>query len=81
MAAHGYPAEQGYRVRNSGDSVPDTHRRFAWCCQYLYPEGMQVTGYGRLPISGQGLCQAFLGVLSASSEAGGEKESLVFGCG
>jgi hypothetical protein len=42
---------------------------------------MQVTGYGRLPISGQGLCQAFLVVLSASSEAGGEKESLVFGCG
>ncbi len=23
------------------------------CGLYLYPEGMQVTGYGRLPISGQ----------------------------
>ena len=48
---------------------------------HLYPAGMLMTGYGRLPISGQGLCQAFLGVLSASSEAGGEKESLIFGCG
>ena len=38
----------------------------------LYPVGMQVTGYGRLPISGQSLDKAFLSVLCASSEAGGE---------
>ncbi len=25
------------------------------CNNYVYPEGMQVTGYGRLPISGQSL--------------------------
>src|SRR5208283_5472736 len=24
-----------YRGRNSGDSVPTTHRRSAWCCEYL----------------------------------------------
>ncbi len=42
------------------------------CNKYLNPGGMQVTGYGRLPISGQSLLKAFLCVLCASSEAGGE---------
>ena len=68
--------EKGYyRGPNSGDAVPTTHRRFAWCRRCLYPEGMRVTGYGRLPISGQSLHQAFLGALSASSGAGGESKS------
>jgi hypothetical protein len=35
------------------------------------PKGCELTGYGRLPISGQSLRQAFLGELCASSEAGG----------
>ena len=64
--------ERIWRVRNSRDSVPDTHQRFAWCGQCPYPAGMRVTGYGRLPISGQSLRKAFLSVLCASSEAGGE---------
>src|SRR5271157_3720675 len=52
--------EKGYYgVRSSGDSVPDTHRRFAWCGQCPYPAGMRVIGYGRLPISDQGLHPAF----------------------
>ena len=65
-----------------------THTDASRDVHHLYPAGILMTGYGRLPISGQGLCQAFLGVLSASSdsvasckEAGGEKESLIFGCG
>jgi hypothetical protein len=58
-----------------------THTDASRDVHHLYPAGMLMTGYGRPPISGQGLCQAFLGVLSASSEAGGEKESLIFGCG
>ena len=39
---------------------------------FVNPGGMQVTGYGSLPVSGQNLLKAFLCVLSASSEAGGE---------
>ena len=70
-----YSTKKGYyRIRNSGDSVPDTHRRFAWCGQCHYPAGMRVIGYGRLPISDQAesLYPAFLSALRASSEAGGE---------
>jgi hypothetical protein len=36
------------------------------CSKHLYPAGMQVTGYGRLPISGQSLHMTFLCVLCAS---------------
>ena len=69
-----YSTEKGYyRIRNSGDSVPDTHRRFAWCTKHLsIPKGCELTGYGRLPISGQSPHKALLGVLCVSSEAGGE---------
>jgi hypothetical protein len=49
------------------------------CCNYLYPEGMQVTGYGRLPISGRSY--DYLSVLCASSEAGGEYFYLEFNKG
>ena len=35
-----------YRLRNSGDSVPETHRRFAWCRQCPYPTGMPVPRRG-----------------------------------
>ena len=46
--------KEWYGARNSGDSVPGTHRRFAWCNNYLsIPKGCELTGYGRLPISGQ----------------------------
>jgi hypothetical protein len=53
-------------------------RRSAWCSKYLPPAGMQVSGYGRLPISDQSLHSAFLGDLCASSAAGGETRSLGF---